>query len=75
MQSFESIACHAELAILSRKFRITEHTHSGVVEYFSLFQQNSIEVLQDLHFHQVMGIMSQKPGIYRDFSIFQNNTT
>ena len=64
MQSLESVACHLELAILSRKFRIIEHAQSIVFEYFSFFQQNSLEVSQDLHFHQVMGIKHQKPVIY-----------
>ena len=64
MKSFESVACHLELAILSGKFGITEHAQSSVVEYFSFFQQNSLEVLQDLHFHQVMSIRSQKLVIY-----------
>ena len=76
MKSFdESVACHLELSILSRKFGITGHGQSSVVEYFSLFQQNSLEVLQDLHFHQIMGIRPQKPVIYGDFSILQNNTS
>ena len=37
IQSFDSVASHLELAILSRKFRITEHAQSSVVEYFSFF--------------------------------------
>ena len=37
MQSFDSVASHLELAILPRKFRITEHAQSIVVEYFSFF--------------------------------------
>ena len=64
MQSQESVPCHLELAILPRKFRITEHAQSSAVEYFNFF---SIEInlsLQDLHFHQVMGIMRQKQVIY-----------
>ena len=64
IQSFEFVACHLELVILSRKFGITDHAQSGVVEYFSFFQQNSHEVLQDLHFHQLMGIRPQKAVIY-----------
>ena len=64
MQNLESIACHLKFAILSRKFRITEHAQSSVVEYFSFFQQNSLGVSQDLHFHQVMGIRPQKLVIY-----------
>ena len=66
VQNFHSmaIASHLELAILSRKFRTTEHAQSSAVEYFNFF---SIEInlsLQDLHFHQVMGIMLQKQVIY-----------
>ena len=64
IQSFESVAYHLELVILSRKFGITEHAQSSVAEYFSLLQQNSLEGLQDLHFHQVMGMRPQKPVIY-----------
>ena len=63
-QSFDSVAPHIELATLSRKFGITEHAQSSVAEYFSIFQQNSLEVLQDLHFHQVMGIRPEKQVIY-----------
>ena len=55
VQRFEYVACHLELAVLSRKFGITENVQSSVVEYFSFLQQDSLEVLQDLHFHQVMG--------------------
>ena len=64
MQNFDSVASHLELAIFSRKFRITEHALSSAVEYFNFF---SIEInlsLQDLHFQQVMGIMLQKQVIY-----------
>ena len=46
MQSFESVACHLELAILSRKFGITKHMQSSAVEYFSFFQQNSLNPVQ-----------------------------
>ena len=37
VQSVESVACHLELAMLSFKFRITEHAPSSIVEYFSIF--------------------------------------
>ena len=39
MQSFDSVAHHLELAILSGKFRITKHAQSSVVEYFNFFLQ------------------------------------
>ena len=64
IENFDSIASHLELAILSKMFRNTEHAQSSAVEYFNFF---SIEInlsLQDLHFHQVMGIMLQKQVIY-----------
>ena len=64
IQNFDSVASHLELAILSGKFRTTEHAQSSAVEYFNFF---SIEInlsLQDLHFHQVMDIMLQKQVIY-----------
>ena len=64
IQNFDQIASHLELAILSRKCKTTEHAQSTAVEYFNFF---SIEInlsLQDLHFHQVMGIMLQKQVIY-----------
>ena len=64
IQTFECVACHLELSIFSRQFEITEHAQSSVTEYFSIFQQNSLEVIQDLHFHQIMGIKPQKPVIY-----------
>ena len=32
-QSFESVDRHLELVILSKKFKITEHIQSSVVEY------------------------------------------
>ena len=32
IQSFDYVALHLELAILSRKFRITEHAQSSVAE-------------------------------------------
>ena len=63
IQNVDFVASHLVLAILSRKFRITEHAQSSAVEYFNF----SIEInlsLQDLHFHQVMGIMLQKQVIY-----------
>ena len=42
IQTFESVACHLELAILSGKLRITGHAQSSVVEYFSLFSEDFI---------------------------------
>ena len=37
IESFHSVACHLELAILSGMFGITEHAQSNAVEYFSIF--------------------------------------
>ena len=64
IQNFDSVASHLELAILSRKFRITEHAQSSAVEYFNFFSTEINLSLQDLHFHHVMGIMLQKQLIY-----------
>ena len=63
MQSFDSVASHLELAILSRKFRITEHVQSNV-ENFNFFPAEGSSSLQNLHLHQVMGIMLQNQVIY-----------
>ena len=63
-ESFDSVALHLELAILSRKFTIIEHAQSSVVEYFNLFCEEFSLSLQDLHFHQVIDIMLQKQVIY-----------
>ena len=63
-QNFDSIASHLELAILSRMFGTTEHAQSSAVEFFNFFSLEINLSLQDLHFHQVMGIMLQKQVIY-----------
>ena len=64
VQNFDSIASHLKLAILSRKFRTTEHAQSSPVEFFNCFFIEINLSLEDLHFHQVMGIMLQKQVIY-----------
>ena len=64
MLSFYSVTPHLELAILSRMFRIGEHEQSSVVENFILYSAEFSSSLQDLNFHQVMGIMLQKQLIY-----------
>ena len=64
IQNFDSAASHLELAILSRKLRITGHAQSSAVEYFHFFPIDINLSLQDLHFHQVIGIMLQKQVIY-----------
>ena len=74
IQNFDSVASHLELAILSRKFRTTEHAQWSAVEYFNFFSMEINLNLQDLYFHQVMGIMLQKQVIYWDFSIFRITT-
>ena len=61
--TFESVACQLELAILSRKFGITEHGQSSVVEYFGFFQHSS----PDLYFYKVMGITSKTSNLSRFF--------
>ena len=74
IQNFDSVASHLELAILSRKFRTNEHAQWSAVEYFNFFPIEINLNLQDLYFHQVMGIMLQKQVIYWDFSIFRITT-
>ena len=64
MQNFDSVDSHLELAILSRKFRITDHAQSSIVEYFNFFSIDINLSLQNLHFHQVMGKILQKQVIY-----------
>ena len=64
IQSFDYVAFHLELVILSRKFRITDHAQSSVVEYFNFFSAEINSNSEDLHFYQVMGIMLQKQVIY-----------
>ena len=64
IQSFDSVAPHLELTILSRKFSITEHAQSSAVEYFNFLSAEFSSSLEDLHFPQVMGIMLQKQVIY-----------
>ena len=64
MQSFDFVAPHQELATLSKKFRITEHAQSSVVKNFNFFSAERSSSLQNLHFHQVMGIMLRKQVIY-----------
>ena len=64
MQSEESVPCHPELSIYLESLEYTEHAQSSVFEYCSFFQQNSLQVSQDLHLHQVIGIRPQKPVIY-----------
>ena len=60
-QRFDSVALRLELAILSGRFRITDHAQSSVAEYFNS-EEFSLS-LQDLHFYQVMGMMLQKQVI------------
>ena len=64
IQNFDFGASYLEFAILSKMFRITEHAQSSAVEYFNFFSIEINLILQDLHFHQVMGIMLQKQVIY-----------
>ena len=75
-QSFESVACPLQLVILSRKFRIPEYEQSSVFECSSFFQQNSLEVFQELYFHQLMGIhifFSYKKLVYKKLVLGQPN--
>ena len=64
MQGFESVVYHLELAFLSRKFRIIEHAQSSFFQFFSFFSAEFTRSYQDLHFHQILGVMPQKPVVY-----------
>ena len=64
IQSSQSVACHPELAILSRKLGITEHAQLSVAKYISFFQQYILEVLQVLHIYQIMVIRPNKTVTY-----------
>ena len=44
IQSVDSVPSHREIAILSSKFRITEHAQSSAVEYLNFFLQNSVPI-------------------------------
>ena len=75
IQNFDSIASHLELAILSRKFRTTEHAQSSAVEYFDFF---SIEI--NLRFarsalSQGYGYNASKTSNLLRFYNFQNNNS
>ena len=65
IQSFESVAGHLELSILSRNgLELLSMRNQVLLNILVFFQQNSLEVFQNLYFQQVMGIMPQKPVIY-----------
>ena len=71
IQSFESVAGHLELAILSRNgLELLSMRNQVLLNILVFFQQNSLEVFQNLYFQQVMGIVPQKPVIYWDFFDF-----
>ena len=59
--SFDSVASHLEFAILSRKFRITEHEVLLNILAFSLHR--STEICKNCIFTRLMGIMLHKQVI------------
>ena len=58
--TLSSRTCH----FIKKVYNILSMCNQVFFEYCSFFQQNSFEVSQDLHLHQVMGIRPQNPVIY-----------
>ena len=71
IRSFDSVVSHLELAILSRKFRITEHMQSTVVKYFNLFSAEFSSSLQKPEFSSGYGHNTSKGSNLLRFSIFR----
>ena len=64
IQSFDSVASHLELAILSRKFRITEHEHEVLLNILAFSLHRSTEICKSCIFTRLMGIMLHKQVIH-----------
>ena len=73
IQNFDSVASHLELAILSRKFRITEHAQSSVVEYFNFFLRDQFKFVRSA-FSPGFGDNASKTSNLLRFSIFRITT-
>ena len=76
MQSFDYVAPHLELAILSRKFRITEQLSTPnqvLLNIYTFFSAEMNSSLQNLHFHQVMDLMLKKTSNLLKLFNYQNN--
>ena len=73
MQSFDSVASHLELTILSRKFRITEPAQSSVVDYFNFFCRNKFKLARSA-FSPRYGYNASKTSNFLRFSIFRITT-
>ena len=62
MQSFDSVTCHPEPVILSRKFRITDHVQPRVVEYFNPFSAEFSSKFARSAFSADYGYNASKPS-------------
>ena len=74
IQNFDSVASHLELAILSRKFRITEHAQSSAVEYFNFFYRDQFQFARSA-FSPGYGYNASKTSNLLRFFNFQNNNS
>ena len=76
MRSFDSVASHIELAILSRMFRITEHAQLDVVEYLlqPFLCRNKFKLARSAFSPGYGYNASQSSNLLRFFN-FQNNSS
>ena len=75
IHNFDSVASHLELAILSRKFRITEHAQSSPVEHFKLFFYRDRFKFARSVFSPGYGYNASKTSNLLRFFNFQNNNS
>ena len=74
IQNFDSVPFHLELAILSRKFRITQHAQSSAVEYFDFFYRDQFKFARS-EFSPGYGYNASKTSNLLRFFSFQNNNS
>ena len=75
IQNFDSVASHLELAILSRKFRITEHAQSSAVEYFNFYFYRDQFKFARSAFSPGYGYNASKTSNLLRFFNFQSNNS
>ena len=75
IQNFDSVASHLELAILSGKFRVTEHAQSSAVEYIKLFFYRDQFKFARSVFSPGYGYNASKTINLLRFFNFQNNNS
>ena len=75
IQNFDSLASHLELAILSRKFRITEHAQSSAVKYFNFFFYRDQFKFARSAFSTGYWLNASKTSNLLRFFNFQNNNS